>query len=138
MVFKGRDLVRSKIIINNNVIELINIFHDLGCFISYQNEKHITVKISTFLQIMRIINRTLKPSQVQIHTRLKIYNVLTLPTLLYGCKTWAIIEQDKCRITSAEMEFMGRTAKYTWQDYKTNKDILSEFKIDPVVKKIQN
>ena len=29
-------------------------------------------------------------------------------------------------------------AKYTWQDYKTNDDILSELKINPVVKKIQN
>ena len=53
-------------------------------------------------------------------------------------QTWAIIEKNKSRITSAEMEFMGRTAKHTWQDYKTNKDVLSEFKINPVVKKIQN
>ena len=36
------------------------------------------------------------------------------------------------------MEFMGRTAKYTWQDYKTNKDSLSEFKINSIVQKIQN
>ena len=35
------------------------------------------------------------------------------------------------------MDFM-RTAKYTWQDYKTNEDILSELKINSVVKKIQN
>jgi hypothetical protein len=42
--------------------------------------------------------------------------------LLYytEAKTWAIREEDKSRITSAEMEFMERTAKYTWQDYKTN------------------
>jgi len=58
---------------------------------------------------------------------------LALPTFLCGCKTWAIIEKDKSRITSAEMEFMGRTAKYTWQDYKTNKDSLSEFKINSIV-----
>jgi hypothetical protein len=31
-----------------------------------------------------------------------------------------------------------RTAKYTWQNYKTNKDILLYLKINPVVKKIQN
>ena len=43
-----------------------------------------------------------------------------IPTLLYGSETWAIREEDKSRITSAEMEFMQRTAKYTWQDYKTN------------------
>jgi hypothetical protein len=35
------------------------------------------------------------------------------------------------------MKFMTRTPKYTWQDYKTNKYTLSEFKINPVVKKIQ-
>jgi hypothetical protein len=31
-----------------------------------------------------------------------------------------------------------RTAKYMWQDYKTNEDILLYLKINPVVKKIQN
>jgi hypothetical protein len=36
------------------------------------------------------------------------------------------------------MLFTGRMAKYTWQDYKTNEDILSELKINTVVKKIQN
>jgi hypothetical protein len=33
---------------------------------------------------------------------------------------------------------MGRTAKCTWQDYKTNEDNLSELKINPTVKTIQN
>jgi len=36
------------------------------------------------------------------------------------------------------MKFMRRTAKYTWKDYKTNENILSELKINPAVKKIQN
>ena len=31
-----------------------------------------------------------------------------------------------------------RSAQYTWQDYKTNKDILSELKISPVLVKTQN
>jgi hypothetical protein len=30
------------------------------------------------------------------------------------------LENDKSGITSVEMKFMRRTAKYTWQDYKTN------------------
>jgi hypothetical protein len=38
---------------------------------------------------------------------------------------------------SAEMKIM-RTAIYTRQDYKTVEDILSELKINPVAKKIQN
>jgi len=39
---------------------------------------------------MGIITRTLRPSQAQKHTRLKMYNTLTLPTLLYRCETCAI------------------------------------------------
>jgi hypothetical protein len=77
--------------------------------------------MSKFLQITGIINRTFKSSQVQKHTRLKIYNILALPTSLYGCETSAVREHDKSRI-SAEIKFM-RTAKYIWKDYKTNVDI---------------
>jgi hypothetical protein len=36
------------------------------------------------------------------------------------------------------MKIMRITAKYTWQDYKTNEDILSELRINPDVKKIKN
>jgi len=36
------------------------------------------------------------------------------------------------------MKCVRRMAKHTWQDYKTNEDILSELKISPVVEKIQN
>ena len=47
-------------------------------------------------------------------------------------------EQGISRITSAEMKFMRRTAKYTWQDFKTNENILSELIINQSVKKIRN
>jgi hypothetical protein len=50
----------------------------------------------------------------------------------------AIREWDKRRITSVEMQFMRRTAKHTWQEYKINEEILSELIINPVTKKIQN
>jgi hypothetical protein len=95
--------------------------------ISYKNEGDITIKISIFLQITGVIGRTLKLTHVQKHTRMKIYNDLALSTSLYECETRAVREQDKSRITSAEMKFVRRTAKYRWQDYKTNEDISSEF-----------
>ena len=87
---------------------------------SYRNEKDAIVQVSKFPQITGIINRTLKPSQVQKHSSLIINNMLALPALLYGCNTWAIREQDKYGIKSVEMRFMRRMAKYAWQDYVTN------------------
>jgi hypothetical protein len=63
---------------------------------------------------------------------------LTLPTLLQGCGNWAIRKQAKSRLTSTEIKLTRRTAKYTWQEFKTNEDILTELNINPVVNNIQN
>ena len=61
-----------------------------------------------------------------------IYNTSALPTVLYGWEIQAVREEDKSRIKSGETKFMRRRTKYTLQDYKTNEDISSEFKINPV------
>ena len=65
-------------------------------------------------------------------------DLFELPTLLYGCETWAGRAQDKYRITSGEMKFVRNKAQYTQQDYKTSEDRLSELKMSPFVMKIQN
>jgi len=61
-------------------------------------------------------------------TRIKWYNTLALPVLLYGSETWTIKAKDHRRIKAAEMKYMRRTAGYTWTDYKTNKQITNELK----------
>jgi len=52
-------------------------------------------------------------------TRIKLYNTLALPDLLYGSETCTIKARDARRITAAEMKYMRTTAGYTWTDYKT-------------------
>jgi len=37
-----------------------------------------------------------------------------------------------------EIKFMRKTAKYIWKVHKNNENILSELKINPVLKEIQN
>ena len=69
-------------------------------------------------------------------TRIKLYNTLALPVLLYGSKTWTIKARDTRRITAAEMKYMRRTTGYTWTDYKANAQIAKEFKITPILDKL--
>jgi hypothetical protein len=51
-------------------------------------------------------------------TRMKLYNTLALPVLLYGSKTWTSKARYARRITAAEMKYMSRTAEYTQTDTK--------------------
>jgi hypothetical protein len=55
--------------------------------------------------------------------RIKLYNTLALPALLYGSQKWTIKARDPRRITAAEMKSMRKTAEYTWTNYKTNTEI---------------
>ena len=43
-------------------------------------------------------------------TRIKLYNTLALPVLLYGSETWTIKVSDARRITATDMKYMRRTA----------------------------
>ena len=73
-----------------------------------------------------------KPQKTLKKTRIKLYNTLALPGLLYGSETWTIKGRDARRITAAATKYM-RTAGYTWKDYKTNKQITKELKITPIL-----
>ena len=66
-------------------------------------------------------------------TRIKLYNRLALPVLLYGGETCTIKAKDAIRITAAEMKYMRRTAGCTWTDNKTNKESAKELKITLVL-----
>jgi hypothetical protein len=57
MTFEGRDPVKNKIAINDNIIVNINTFTSPDCPISYRNKNGVTVQISTFLPIEGLINR---------------------------------------------------------------------------------
>jgi hypothetical protein len=85
-----------------------------------------------------IINGTLKPPQGQKEIRLQVYNTLALLTLLYGCETWVIREEDKSRITPKEMRFMNKRTKAYGAITNSMKILFSELKINPVANKIQN
>jgi hypothetical protein len=76
--------------IRHHDIRTRNTFICLGCNISYQEEKDIHSKIRKLLQILGLLNNTLKTNVVQRSTRLKLYKILALPSLLYGSEILTI------------------------------------------------
>ena len=81
------------------------------------------------MKIKGTLNNVFRPQKALKKTRIKLCNTLALPVLLYGSGTWTIKASDARRITAAEMKYMGRTAGYTWTNYKTNAQIAKELKI---------
>jgi hypothetical protein len=67
----------------------------LGCDISYEIEKDIQQKLSKFAQKLGITNSTFKPILIQKFSRIKVYNAMVLPTILYGSEIWTLRKKRK-------------------------------------------
>ena len=55
--FKGRDTVRTKIVIDNKIIEQVNMFNCLGNIIPYGKELDIDNKLHNYLKITGILKK---------------------------------------------------------------------------------
>jgi hypothetical protein len=139
MAFKGGDPVRSKIVIDNSIVEQVNSFNFLVYLIFYRTEVDIDNKLSIYLKITGIMNNMFRPQKTLKKTRLKLYSTLALTHLLYSCQIWAIKAGDTRKITAAEMKYMRKVAGYVWADNKqTNTEIAEELNITPVWTKYVN
>jgi len=63
MAFKGQDPVRTKIVIDNKIIEQVNLFNCLGYVIPYEGELDIDNKLNNFLKITSILNNVFRPQK---------------------------------------------------------------------------
>jgi hypothetical protein len=63
MAFKGRDPVRTKIAIENKIIEQVNSFNYLGNMIYYEKDLDTDNKLQNYLKITGIINNVFRPQK---------------------------------------------------------------------------
>ena len=80
MAFKGKWPVRSKIVLNNCILEQVSKFKYLGCTLTYNKGVDIQEKIGKFQSICGTIHRSLK-QRVQRETELKFYKTMAVPIL---------------------------------------------------------
>ncbi|PSN54103.1 hypothetical protein C0J52_03114 [Blattella germanica] len=87
-------------------------------------------KITKYTKITGVINQVFKPSQVQRHSRLKIYKTLARPVLTYGSEAWIFQKTNEKRLTAAEMRFMRRIAGCLLLEHRRKAEILEELRIE--------
>jgi hypothetical protein len=63
---------------------------------------------------------------------LKVYNILAIPSILYGCEIRTLKQRDITRLKRAEMKFMRYTVGCILLEHRRNGDILE----DPVRKEL--
>jgi hypothetical protein len=96
MAFKGKHPIRTKIVINDTILEQVNHFKYLGSDISYENNKDIDEKVAKFTHICGSIHRNLK-NKTRKYTRIKFCKTTAVPTLMYTSETWVMRKKTKTK-----------------------------------------
>lgn len=135
MAFRGKYPIRTKIIIDDKVIEQVKHFNYLGCDITYEYSNDMKTKLQRFQHTCGTINKYLR-NKTRKETLLKFYKVMAVPQLLYGCESWTIRKQDKMKIQASEMKFLRRVKRCTLMDKIKNEDIRQELNIFSLNEKI--
>jgi len=72
---------------------------------------------------MQILDRHLWTSRVMNKTKLRLYRVFILPTMLCGSDCWAINNADMQRIDAVDQRCLRRILDIRWHDFVRNADI---------------
>ncbi|XP_039275024.1 uncharacterized protein LOC120349129 [Nilaparvata lugens] len=121
MAFKGKYPIRSKIVIDNKVLEQVSQFSYLGCEISYKDELDVEKKVGRFQMICGSISRTLG-KKATTSTIMKCYKTMAAPLLLYGSESWVTSKPLESKVQAAEMRFLRRTKGCDRRDHIRNED----------------
>jgi hypothetical protein len=134
MAFKGKFPIRTKIVIDNNILEQVSHFNYLGNEITHMQEKDIHNKLNKFSSVRGALRRALK-TKTRKTTQTKFYKVMALPVQLYGSEAWTIKTKDTSKIQATEMRSVKGCTK---PDHIKNEDIRKELDTDSTQYKIEN
>jgi len=86
--------------------------------------------------ILALVIRHKNPIFYVLYCHLKIYNILVLPTFLYGSENWTLTALQRRRIEAAEMKLLRPLAGYTLYDHKTNDSLRRKLQTEYILDKI--
>ena len=116
-------------------MEQVENFEYLGTIINSKGkiDMEINHRINKANQIYYQINQTLiGKKEINNVTKMRIYNTVYLPTLLYGSESWKILSKHESRITSTEMKYLRKCIGKTRRD-----KIRNTLNQEPAIKRIE-
>ena len=71
-------------------------------------------------------------SGIRLDTKLKVYNAVVLPTLLYACETWTVYQRHAKRMNHFHTSCLRKILKLEWQDRIPDIEVLKRAGIQSV------
>ena len=99
--------------------------------------KRIRSSIGMVARVIGVLNEPVwKWKELSRRTRLRVYNAIVVPTLMYGSETWVLNKQQESAIQPTEMRVLRRIAEKRLVDRVWNVEIREELKQEGVLEEV--
>ena len=115
--------------VSGESLEVVNRFAYLGSHLSsntgIEDEVQYRLRCAS-LAFGKLRKRVFDDHDIRTSTKIKVYQAVVLPTLLYGSETWTTYRRNINALEKFHQRSLRSILKITWEDRRTNTSILEE------------
>ena len=117
---------RCKISVDGEGIEEVDKLKYLGVMISGDGrcDDEIEQRIGAATRVVGAMRKeVLERRELQKKTKMRVFNAMVVPTLLYGCETWTVQRRHVSKLQAFEMMCLRRVQGLTRMDRIRNEEM---------------
>ena len=136
----GKERGQCCVEVGDRRLESVEVVKYLGVMISGDGrmEEEVRSRIGKAARVIGALNEPVwKRKELSRRTKLKVYNAIVVPTLMYGSETWVLNKPQESAIQATEMRVLRRIAGKRMVDRVRNVEIRDELKQERVLEKVK-
>ena len=101
-------------------------------------EKEIEHRVGGAARVIGAMrNEVLERRELKKATKMRVYNAMVIPTMLYGSETWTMMKRHKSRLRATEMAYLRRVVGVTRIDRVRNTDVRVAVRQEEVMEEVK-
>ena len=129
-----------KVCVDGEEIEQVQNMKYLGAILSADGtcEEEIEQRVGAAARVIGAMRKeVLERKELKKATKMRVYNVIVLPTMLYGSETWTVMKRHESRLGATEMAYLRRVEGVTRMDRVRNADVREAVGQEEVMEKVK-
>ena len=120
------------------LVEVVKYLHGGDDSRDGRMDEEIRSRIGKAARVIGVLNEPVwKRKELSRRTKLRAYNAIVVPTLVYGSETWVLNKQQESAIQAVEMRVLRQIAETRRVDRVRNVEIREELKQEGVLEKVK-
>ena len=126
--------------VDEKEIEQVQSMKYLGTILSADGtcEEEIEHRVGAAARVIGATRKeVLERRELKKATKMRVYNAMVIPTMLYGSETWTVMKRHESRLGATEMAYLRRVVGVTRSDRVRNADVRETVNQEGVMEKVR-